>query len=139
MDGFGPYFQPARTVHIGHREDDAGASEARRKLGLVVSAQEALSQTPDAIAAAALAVAGAGYWLQIDVDVLDPSVMPAVDSPDPGGFAVNELTELLAQLAPSAIGASVTVFDPDLDPDGQYSLVVTDVIVDGLARLGVAA
>jgi arginase len=139
MDGFGPYFPPARTVHIGHRDDDAGASEARRKLGLVVSAQEALAQTPDAIAAAALAVAGAGYWLQIDVDVLDPSVMPAVDSPDPGGFAANELTELLAQLAPWAIGASVTVFDPDLDPDGRYSRVVTNVIADGLSRLGVAA
>jgi arginase len=52
---------------------------------------------------------------------------------------VNELTELLAQLAPWAIGASVTVFDPDLDPDGRYSRVVTDVIADGLARLGVAA
>lgn len=139
MDGFGPYFPPARAVHIGHRDDDAGAAEARRRLGLVVSAQEALARTPDAIAAAVFAVAGAGYWLQIDVDVLDPSVMPAVDSPDPGGFAANELTELLARLAPWAIGASVTVFDPDLDPDGRYSRVVTDVIVDGLAGLGVAA
>jgi arginase len=31
------------------------------------------------------------------------------------------------------------VFDPDLDPDGRYSRVVTDVLADGLGRLGVAA
>ncbi len=28
-----------------------------------------------------------GYWIQVDVDVLDPVHMPAVDSPDPGGLA----------------------------------------------------
>jgi arginase len=50
-----------------------------------------------------------------------------------------ELPVVSDQLAPWAIGASMTVFDPDLDPDGRYSRVVTDVIADGLARLGVAA
>ena len=55
----------------------------------------------------------------IDVDVLDPSVLPAVDSPDPGGLFPDELVALLQSLAPSAIGASVTVFDPDLDPDAR--------------------
>ena len=73
------------------------------------------------------------------MDVLDPSVMPAVDSPDSGGFTTKELIALLQQLAPDAIGASVTVFDPDLDPDGKYARLVTEVIEVGLARLGVAA
>jgi arginase len=26
-----------------------------------------------------------GYWIHVDVDVLDPTFMPAVDSPDAGG------------------------------------------------------
>lgn len=64
--------------------------------------------------------------------------MPAVDSPDPGGFTAAGLTELLTRLAPGAIGASVTVFDPDLDPDGRYAQVVTDTVTTGLARLGTA-
>ena len=107
-------------------------------MGLVISAQEALTQKPATVGVTARSVAGIGYWLQIDVDVLDPSVMPAVDSPDSGGFTMKELIALLQQLAPGAIGASVTVFDPDLDPDGRYARLVTDVIEVGLVRLGVA-
>lgn len=26
-----------------------------------------------------------GFWVRLDADVLDPSVMPTVDSPDPDG------------------------------------------------------
>ena len=77
-------------------------------------------------------------WLQLDVDVLDPSVMPAVDNPDRGGFSAEELIALLQELAPHAIGASVTVFDPDLDPDGRNGRLLTDVLETGLVRLGSA-
>jgi hypothetical protein len=41
-----------------------------------------------------------------------------------------------ADLALGAIGASVTVFDPDLDADGRYARLVRDVVVAGLGRLG---
>ena len=76
------------------------------------------------------------YWGQVDVDVLDPTHMPAVDSPDPGGLAPDELIGLLRVLAPRAWGASVTVFDPDLDPDGMHAATLVDVIAEGLAGLG---
>ena len=78
----------------------------------------------------------AGYWLHLDMDILDPAVMPAVDSPDPGGLTAADLTALLAGLAPGAAGAEVTVFDPDLDPDGRYAALLTEVLVTGLADLG---
>jgi len=81
----------------------------------------------------------AGYWLHLDVDVLDPDHLPAVDSPDPGGLDPDELIALLAALAPAAVGAQVTVFDPDLDPDGHYADLLTDVLATGLGRLGSAA
>ncbi|MFK4729037.1 arginase family protein [Agromyces mediolanus] len=156
IDGAGPYFAAARTVHLGHRDDDEHAAEARRTLGLVVSAAEALGR-PETLARAAApgqlgapgrptaqlaerirATAGTGYWLQLDVDLLDPSVMPAVDSPDPGGLDAATVTALLAELAPAAIGASVTVFDPELDPDGRYARLLADVVVEGLGGLGSA-
>lgn len=138
IDGAGPYFDRERVVHIGHREDDEEVAEARDALGLVVSAAHAIEHSPTEIAAATQAVAGTGYWLQLDIDVLDASIMPAVDSPDPGGLDAPQLTALLAQLAPRAIGASVTVFDPDLDPDGRYVALVSEIVVDGLAELGTA-
>lgn len=138
LDGAGPYFDAARTVHLGHRDDDEHADEARRTLGLVVSAADALARPVSRLAERIRVAAGAGYWLQLDVDLLDPSVMPAVDSPDPGGLDVETLTALLAELAPAAIGASVTVFDPELDPDGRYARLLADVVVEGFGGLGSA-
>jgi arginase len=137
IDGLSPYFPRQRVVHIGHRGDDDEADEARGVLGLVLPAS-AVSDSAD-VPSAAQQVAGTGYWLQVDVDVLDPSVMPAVDSPDPGGLDAADLTKLLRALAPQALGASVTVFDPDLDPDGRYAGLLVDVIVGGLSELGTDA
>ncbi len=39
-----------------------------------------------------------GYWLHLDVDILDPGVLPAVDSPDPGGLSPAELVTGLGPL-----------------------------------------
>jgi len=60
-----------------------------------------------------------GFWIQVDADVLNPSMMPAVDSPEPGGPTPSELVRLLAPLVrhPRALGLSLTVYDPALDPD----------------------
>ncbi len=70
--------------------------------------------------------------MHLDVDVLDPAIMPAVDSPDPpGGLSYAELTTLLATLlrSPLAAGLEVTVFDPELDPDGTLAEALTTTIV----------
>jgi arginase len=63
-----------------------------------------------------------GFWIHLDVDVLDPEVMPAVDSPEPGGLGLEELAGLLVPLVrhPKALGMEVTIYDPSLDPDGVY-------------------
>jgi arginase len=58
-----------------------------------------------------------GFWIHFDADLLDPVVMPAVDSPEPGGPNLDHLAELLAPLVqhPKAIGMQVTIYDPALD------------------------
>ncbi|MGE0866483.1 MAG: arginase family protein [Vicinamibacterales bacterium] len=60
-----------------------------------------------------------GFWIQLDVDVLNPAVMNAVDSPVPGGPTPRQLERMLAPLVrhPKALGLSVTTYDPALDPD----------------------
>lgn len=125
IDGLGPYFDPAEVAHIGCRDDNEEIAEARSRLALVSPASAGVPTIPFE-----------QFWLHLDVDVLDPSFMPAVDSPDPGGFSPDELVRLLRSLAPRAIGAQVTVFDPDLDPTGEYAALLTDVIVEGLASVG---
>jgi arginase len=140
IDGLAPYFQPANVVHLGCRDDDEYLAEARRRLGAVVPAATAIRQgtavTTWQVQRVVRQDGLSGYWLHVDVDVLDPSVMPAVDSPDPGGLSAEQLAALLDTLAPGAAGAQVTVFDPELDPDGRYARLLTDVIVAGLGRLG---
>jgi arginase len=60
-----------------------------------------------------------GFWIHLDVDVLNPSVMPAVDSPEPGGPTLDELVNLLAPLVrhPLAVGLDLSIYDPALDAD----------------------
>lgn len=62
----------------------------------------------------------AGFWVHVDADVLDASIMPAVDSPMPDGSDVDELVNLVAPLVrhPKALGLQLTIYDPQLDPDG---------------------
>ena len=139
IDGLSPYFSPGDTAHAGCRDDDEGFAEAMALLGAVLPASQIRYRGVGQAARTILDVADRdgldGYWIHLDVDILDPSVMPAVDSPDPGGLSAAELTELLAALAPRAVGAQVTVFDPDLDPDGSYARLLTDILVTGLAPL----
>jgi arginase len=60
-----------------------------------------------------------GFWIHLDADVIDPSEVPAVDSPEPNGLLVEELAALLTPLArhPLAVGLELTIYDPKLDPD----------------------
>lgn len=137
IDGAGPYFDPARTAHVGCRDDDAELEEVRAVVGAVIPTSQWRALGTAAVVGAVQTTAGAaGYWLQVDVDVLDASVMPAVDSPDPGGCTPDELIKLLQGLAPGAVGASVTVYDPDLDPEGIYARLLVEVVTAGLGDLG---
>lgn len=137
IDGAGPYFDPARTAHVGCRDDDAELEEVRAVVGTVIPTSEWRGLGTAAVVDDVQTTAGAaGFWLQVDVDVIDATVMPAVDSPDPGGCTPEELIELLRGLAPRAVGASITVYDPDLDPDGTHARLLVDTIVSGLRNLG---
>jgi arginase len=140
--GAAPHFRPADTVHAGCRDDDGGLAEAKAVLGQVIPARRIRQDGAAATAEAMLATVAAspldGYWLHLDVDILDPACMPAVDSPAPGGLAPAELTALLAALAPRASGAQVTVFDPDLDPGGQHAALLASILATGLGQLGTA-
>lgn len=71
-----------------------------------------------------------GFWIHVDADVLDPAVMPAVDSPEPGGLGLEGLAALLTPLVrqPQALGLQVTVYDPGLDPDRECASRLVDLL-----------
>lgn len=76
-----------------------------------------------------------GFWIHLDVDVLDGAAMPAVDSPLPGGIGFNDLSALLRCLRadPLARGLQVTIFDADLDPDASRAAAPVTSLVDDLS------
>jgi arginase len=84
---------------------------------------ELLTQEFDEVASASLRRVAAedleGFWIQLDADVLNPAVMSAVDSPEPGGLMPSELVQFLTPLVhhPLALGLSLTTYDPALDAD----------------------
>jgi agmatinase len=72
-------------------------------------------------------------FLAFDCDAMDPSLLPAVSAPAPGGLAYEETSALLEAVAPSLVGAAFTEFVPSLDADGLSALVVTRLVTTLLA------
>lgn len=131
INGLAPYIDPANVIHVGCRDGDENLAESREVLGTVIPASE-WSAHEDRVLAAFAAMRRrtdlAGYWVHVDVDVLDPSPMPAVDSPDPGGSTPDLLTRGLAELWKGAAGMTVGI----LDPDARYARLIADVIVSAV-------
>jgi arginase len=71
-----------------------------------------------------------GFWIHLDADVINPTVMPAVDSPEPGGPTIEELVDLLTPLVrhPRALGLELTIYDPGLDPDRSCAIRLVSLL-----------
>jgi arginase len=138
-EGLKPLVREEDVVALGERENDPETRDvldteiavldlaAVRKVGHAEAARRAV----DRFERNGLD----GFWIHLDADVLDDDVMPAVDSPQPGGLSRNELIEMLRVLLASrlAAGMEVTIFDPDLDPDGMVASAFADDLVAALA------
>ena len=76
----------------------------------------------------------AGFWVHLDADVLDDAIMPAVDYRLPGGLSFEELSAVLRPLLGwgRAVGLTVTIFNPRLDPDGAIARRFVDALVTGV-------
>jgi arginase len=137
-----PYVRDSDVVLVGLRHSDeyrmdlqAGGFAFRtapdvRAHGATRTAQWVRAQLSECI----------GYWVHLDVDVLDPSVMPAVDAPDPGGIAYPELELLLRGLVGDGdcVGVEITVFDPDFDVEGVYARDLVNSLVSALSGVSAA-
>ena len=78
----------------------------------------------------------AGFWIHLDVDVLDDAIMPAVDYRlDGGELSFSDLSELLKIILGSgcAVGMDITIFNPLLDVDGSITRRFVSSIVAGLS------
>lgn len=139
LEGLGPYLREEDVRLFGLRDGDEDLPELRAAGIAAHTVGEIRERGAGAVARAALdglhPPETAGFWVHLDADVLDPSVMPAVDSPDVGGLLPEELAELLGELgrSPRCVGLNVTIYDPDLDSDGRAGALLADLVVGAFA------
>jgi arginase len=135
-----PELHPARVIIIGARDraelEDAGAVSLEGTVALVDDA--AVRADPGGVAVEAVgrvAMPPSGWWLHVDLDVLSTEALPAVDYRQDGGLSWSDLAALThsAVSTPVCLGSTVTIYNPDLDPDGRYALDIVEFI-GGLAR-----
>jgi arginase len=72
-----------------------------------------------------------GFWIHVDLDVLNDEIMPAVDSRQPDGLQYHELRQLIRLLLQSgkAIGIQFTIYNPDLDKDKRIGKKLVEEMV----------
>jgi arginase len=99
IDGLRPYVDPRDVVLLCVREGDEYLAEIRAAGATAVTSTDLVTDlSAAATSLERLARTVDRVWVHVDADVLDESVMPAVDSPEPGGLAFDHLTEVLRPL-----------------------------------------
>jgi arginase len=86
-----------------------------------------------------LAQVGDGdFFIHVDADVLDPSFMPFVDTPEPGGLTPDALIAMLAPLVrhPRARGMELTIYDPRDDHDGRGAELLVGILESSFPKNG---
>jgi len=128
IDGLKPYIEEENCYCVGNREYDEDyerpvKESSVRYLDLLslrnIGIENCVVDFQKMVEAKGLN----GYWVHIDVDVLDDEQMPAVDSRTAGGLSYNEFNSMLRLLMshPKFTGLEITILDPELDPDGKHT------------------
>jgi arginase len=131
-----PYIRPSDVVAFGYRwpepGEELGAPPAVMAAMPLPAIRERDVEVSARAAVARLESAGDGFWIHLDLDVLAPEWMPAVDSPDPGGMHPDELRATLAMALASArcVGMEVTIYDPAMDPEEKLADFIVDMLVE---------
>jgi arginase len=142
LEGLSPLVLPGAVALVGRRDEDQPwyGQEALAASGILDLRDVTVREVGyESLSRAVLRQAAAdteGFWIHVDADVIASDVMPAVDSPAPGGAGLEELGRLLAALLrhPSAIGLDLTIYDPRLDPGGHCSQRLVELLARGFGR-----
>ena len=115
LGGAGPLVRDEDVVTIGVRDEpfrDASFRSATR-------AAEVLEHFGDR-----------PFFVHLDVDALDPSIMPFVDAPEPGGLDADTLVSILRPLVrhSNALGMEMTIYDPRHDAAGRGAALLADIL-----------
>jgi arginase len=129
IKGLRPYLAEKHAWSVGNRDFDAVYLEAIHSSGIHYFGLPALRRMGlEACVNLFLAMVDeqnlSGFWIHLDVDVLQDELMPAVDSRESDGLTYEELITLLDFLLASdkVVGLDITILDPALDASGAVTI-----------------
>jgi agmatinase len=110
-------------VHLGIRAGTREEFETARRRSLHVSR--------DVLPPPSLrdALAGRPLYLSVDVDVLDPAVVPGTGNPEPDGSGYADLVAALRTLTShQVVGMDLVELSPPCDPGGGSAIVAASLV-----------
>ena len=136
-----PRLDPRRVAVIGPRDEADLAEAGVQSIDGVVDVTRPEAIGPDAAGQLGIdtmeRLAASGLtWYHVDLDVLDTASLGAVDYRQPGGLDWATLTALSRGALASApagstvAGWDVTIYNPDMDPDGTGAARIVRFLVD---------
>jgi arginase len=136
-----PALRPEAIVMLGQRDDIY-----RRELNVTTIADRVRLRSADDLrrdpanagrrAAEHVRAQASGWWLHIDLDVLDRREFSACGTASeismPGGLTWSELSEITSSAlqAGGCRGWSLAVYNPDLDPERQAAARIVEFVTD---------
>lgn len=145
LEGRRPLVRDEDVALVGYRvvddNDHFGDEHVRDTAMTVMDLAEVRDRGTDRTVGTALAAVAKpgldGFWMHVDVDVLDDALVPAVDYRHLGGLSWREAADILGGLLGSgqARGLEITIFNPALDPDGSVAAGLAGLIAGAVAHL----
>ena len=143
LEGRKPYLRDDDIVVFAYRDaamaQKLGSRDVRATGMTVMDLNEVRKTGAErAVAEAVVRLAAGdrkGFWIHLDVDVLDDAIMPAVDYRMTDGLDYDELITVLRTAVGSgrAVGLNITIFNPNLDPSRTVARALVAALAQGLA------
>jgi agmatinase len=112
-----------RLFQIGIRSGTEEEFKLARKMKSIVSLE------PSSLSSTIKRLRNLPVYITLDLDVIDPSLLPGVGTPEPGGLNFQEFIFLLKKLQGlHVIGFDVVELTPDYDPT-QVSSITASVVL----------
>jgi agmatinase len=112
-----------RLFQIGIRSGTEDEFKLARKMKSIVSLDSS------SLSSMAKRIKNQPVYVTLDLDVIDPSLLPGVGTPEPGGLTFREFISVLKKLQTlHVVGFDIVELTPDYDPT-QVSSVTASVIL----------
>ncbi len=129
-----PLLEEGRLIHLGSRALDPPELEMMRAspMGIFTMKKVSLTGTKEVANQVATRLADAADWIacHLDVDVVDSSIISAVNYPTRGGMTIDQVVSLVKALDKTGKlkVLDVAAYNPDLDRDGSSARAVVEIM-----------